>query len=135
MCTLDYKILPKNKGIVITGRGTCEDKNIVIPEEIDGIKVVAIDNRAFRTDDKLFSIQIANTIEHIGETAFYDCKNLKYVLIPAEVHIVGRLAFACCKKLEHIIFGRIGQMDWFAEEVFYCSNNIKNIEIIERKKI
>lgn len=134
MGKLSYKILDKDR-IVITGRGDCEDKNIVIPDEIDGYMVVAIDSCAFRYDKDLNSVQIANTVIHIGESTFYECKNLQYLLIPEETYMVGRYAFGCCNKLKHIIFGRVGQLDWFGEEVFYGCNNIQNIEITRRKRL
>lgn len=128
---LAYRILDKDR-IAITGRGTCENKNIVIPDEIDGYMVVAIDSCAFKYDTSLVSIQISNTVTHIGDCAFYDCKNLKYMLIPEETYIIGTYAFACNKKLEQIILGRVGQLEWFGRDYFYCCNNIKNIEICRR---
>lgn len=131
MCKLAYRVLDKDK-IAITGRGECEDKHVVIPDEIDGYIVVAIDNDAFRYDNILISVKIANTVIHIGDCAFYDCKNLKYILIPEETYIVGSHAFACNKKLEQIVFGRVGQLDWFGKDYFYCCERIKNIEISRR---
>ena len=129
---LAYKILPKDKGIVITGRGSCEDKNLIIPEEIDGQKVVAIENGAFKYDKLLVSVKIANTISHIGDCAFYECKNLESMVFPEETYIVGSYAFACNHKLKTIVFGRIGQLDWFGQEYFHCCDKIKNIEICRR---
>ena len=112
MDKLAYRILDKDR-IAITGRGICEDKNIVIPDEIDGYIVVAIDDCAFRYDNTIVSVQIANTVIHIGDCAFYDCKNLKYMLFPEETYFVGSHAFACNKKLQKVIFGRVGQLEWF----------------------
>jgi hypothetical protein len=128
---LSYRIL-NNGNAVITGRGECTDKNIVIPDEIDGHIVAAIETNAFRYDKDLYSIQIANTVIHIGDTAFYECKNLKYLLVCEETYAVGYHAFACCNKLEQIVLGRVGQLDWFGDERFYGCNNIKNIEISRR---
>ena len=125
---LAYRILGNGK-VVITGRGNCTDKNIVIPDKIDGYIVTAIDADAFRYDKDLVSMQVANTIVHIGDCAFYECKNLKYLKIPQETYIVGDHAFSCCNKLQHIIFGCIDQLEWFGKDVFYCSKNIKTIEI------
>jgi hypothetical protein len=125
---LAYRIIDKDKCAII-GRGACEDKNIVIPDEIDGKIVVSIDTNAFIRDKDLISIKIANTIVRIDTCAFYDCKNLKYLLIPEEVFVVGSHAFAMCSKLEHIVFGRKGQLAWFDQDIFYGSERIKLIEI------
>lgn len=131
MGTLAYRILDKDR-IAITGRGNCEDKHIIIPDEIDGYIVVAIDDCAFRYDRDIVSVKIANTIIHIGDCAFYDCKNLKYILFPEETYVVGTHAFACNNKLEQIVFGRVGQLEWFGKDSFYNCNHIKNIEISRR---
>ena len=128
MGVLAYRIIDKDR-IAITGRGGCEERNIVIPDEIDGYMVVAIDDCAFRYDRMLESVKIANTVIHIGSSAFYDCKNLRAVWIPEETYIVGEKAFGCNNNLHKIIFGRHGQLDWFAKEYFYGCNHIKYVEI------
>ena len=65
----------EDKTCKITGakEGTVD---LVIPAEIDGYKVVAIDNRAFWSNPEIESVQIADTVETIGQlvfskTAFY----------------------------------------------------------------
>ena len=109
---LAYRILDKDR-CSIAGIGDCTDKYLIIPDEIDGRMVIAIDDCAFRYDKQLISVTIPNTVIHIGASAFYDCKNLKELIIPEEVFVVKDHAFGCCRKLENIIMGRIGQLDWF----------------------
>ncbi len=44
--------------------------DLVIPAEIDGYKVVAIGNRAFDKNTNVESVQIPDTVESIGQSAF-----------------------------------------------------------------
>jgi hypothetical protein len=128
---LSYRNIDKDK-CIITGIGNCTDKYLIIPDEIDGRIVAAIDNCAFRYDHQLISVTIPPTVVQVGSSAFYGCKNLKELIVPEELYVVKEHAFACCQKLENIIFSRIGQLDWFANDIFYGSNNIKSIKIVSK---
>ena len=44
--------------------------DLVIPAEIDGYKVVAIENRAFQKNTEIASVQLPDTLERIGQSAF-----------------------------------------------------------------
>jgi hypothetical protein len=71
----------------------------VIPEEVNGYTVTAIDDYAFMNDwgtDELTitSIDIPNTIKKIGKFAFYNCLLLKKLTIPASVETIGEQIIA-----------------------------------------
>ena len=73
--------------------------DIVIPEEVNGYTVTAIDDNAFMNDwgtDELTisSIDIPNTIKKIGKFAFYNCNLLKKLTIPASVETIGEQIIA-----------------------------------------
>ena len=73
--------------------------DIVIPEEVNGYTVTAIDENAFMNDwgtDELTitSIDIPNTIKKIGKFAFYNCLLLKKLTIPASVETIGEQIIA-----------------------------------------
>ena len=51
----------------------------VIPEEINGVKVTKIGERAFESCANLTSIQLSNSVISIGEWAFWDCSSLTSV--------------------------------------------------------
>lgn len=122
-----YEVVSEeDKTCKITGakEGTVD---LVIPEEIDGYKVVFIDNRAFQKNTEIASIQLSDTVERIGQsvfssTAFYkDDANWEngvlYIdnfVIAAKTTLEGELAikdgttlmadaaFRNCKKLTKI---------------------------------
>ncbi|MDD4290995.1 MAG: leucine-rich repeat domain-containing protein [Clostridia bacterium] len=48
------------------------------------------------------SITLYSSLVSVGDMAFYDCKNLKSVLIPYSVELIGNGAFAGCSNLANI---------------------------------
>ena len=54
---------------------------LTIPSNVNGYTVVGISNEAFRGHRGITSVTIPNTIEYMGEYAFFECYNLKTVHI------------------------------------------------------
>jgi len=80
----------------ISERGTITkykgwDSAVVIPETINGVRVTAIGNGAFASND-LTSVTIPNGVTGIGDEAFSGNK-LTSVTIPASVTYIGQNAF------------------------------------------
>lgn len=80
---------------------------IKVPAEINGFPVTAIGELAFNYGERYSGvapkkIELPNTLEKIGESAFNSCKKLKEITIPASVKEVGDLAFTACSALENI---------------------------------
>ena len=87
-------------------------KKIVVPEEIDGVKVTTIGYMkqimsnahggiAF-ADPYVEKIVLPNTIVKIGQDAFAGCSNLKSINIPDSVTSIGAHAFYNCNSLKSI---------------------------------
>jgi len=104
---------------------TGQPTNVVIPEEIDGVTVVAIRYNAFYNCSSLTSITIPNSVSSIGFYGFYNCialtsislpnaiteiqentfqgcSSLVMITIPIGVTSIGNSVFANCKKLKEI---------------------------------
>ena len=77
-------------GIRITGF-TGTDRAVVIPEEVNGRRIVAIGDRAF-LNRQLTSVTIPNSVTSIGNEAFRD-NQLTSVTIPNSVTSIGQYAF------------------------------------------
>ena len=70
---------------------------------------------------KLRSIELPNSVTHIGQAAFYECKGLKSVTIPNTVTSIGNDAFHSCTGLESVtIPNSVTSIGWYA--FMYCSN-------------
>lgn len=76
----------------ITGY-TGNDKKLVIPSEINGIKITEICSYAFRDCTSLTNVTIPNSVTYIGEGAFYECTSLESITIPDSVTSIGMVAF------------------------------------------
>ena len=86
--------------VTVTGNGTLaieryygNDKEFVIPSEIDGIPVTEIHDYAFEGCKSLTSVTIPDTVTIISNEAFIDCPMLKEVTIPASVKEISNHAF------------------------------------------
>jgi hypothetical protein len=81
---LTYTVNADGKTCSVTGQGTCKDKEIVIPEEINGYKVTEIitettDSSGCYTsgfDKAIKSVNIPDSVTRIGYAAFKGCKSL-----------------------------------------------------------
>lgn len=72
---------------------------LVIPDN-----VTQITSRAFG-DTKISELQIGNGVTKIGGSAFYNCKNLKHVVLPDAVEFIGSTCFGACSNLAFLQLG------------------------------
>lgn len=80
-------------------------EEIVIPEKIDGVDIVAIGDKAFYEYDSLMSITIPNSVTNIGDSAFYNCTSLTSITIPNSVVSIGYNPFFGCTSLTYNVKG------------------------------
>ncbi len=122
---MGYSFRKKSKSIRITNyHGQAE--TLILPSEIDGIKVNEISTKAFYQDQHVKQLQIPGCIKKIGEYAFAEsqlescifadgmayipkgafskCKSLSRVALPWNVAEIRENAFENCKKLEFMLF-------------------------------
>lgn len=72
---------------------------LVIPQTIDGRKIVRIGDYALSKKAKLNSVVLPESVESIGSSAFEDSVDLKKVTLPDGVTKIGPSAFYGCSKL------------------------------------
>lgn len=86
-----YYNFSSDNTIIISGctEGT---KTLIIPDEINGIMVTAIDDYAFQNCGNLEYVEISSNVKTIGKKAFEGCKNLKSITIPENVEHIGDYA-------------------------------------------
>lgn len=75
---------------------------LVIPEEIDGHKVIALGDNAFKGKKLLEYVEIANTVTYIGSQCFESDKELVNVKLSSNIKRMESGAFGNCTSLTEI---------------------------------
>ncbi len=140
-----YTYTVSGNTVTITGVDDV-DGVVEIPSEIDGKRVVAIDDGAFGGSSKIFEIRIPNTVTRIGamcfaysssirtvylpsslksvsEGAFYQASGLECVALPAGVTVIESKAFAQCPKLTSVSVPR--SVTRIADDAFLGSRLVR----------
>ena len=100
--------------------------NVVIPSEINGLKVTAINHGAFKECTTLKSVTIPDSVTSIGGSAFSYCRNLTSVTLSNGVTSIDWGAFNCTGLTSITI---PDSMTSIGEMVFGNCTNLKNITI------
>ena len=118
VCGADAKWYYKDNVLVIKGTGDITDPTwnyeekdalsinwLIIDEGITSICGDAFYNHYSNNNnctDKLSKVILPQTLESIGNNAFYNCTSLKTIEIPSGVTKIDEHAFFCCTSLENI---------------------------------
>lgn len=62
-----------------------------------------IDHDAFEDCEQLRRVELPNTVDRIGDWAFYRCKALETMVVPSSVTTIGDRAFSHCKSLKTLL--------------------------------
>lgn len=68
-----------NNGITITGKGEEENKEIIIPDKINGKPVTEIGDKAFANREDLISVKIPDSVTKIADNAFEGSTNVTII--------------------------------------------------------
>ena len=123
----DYTYYVNGDGTVVISGWKGADKEIVIPDEIDGRKVTTIGNWAFSHCEGLTSIKIPDSVTTIGDEAFSDCKGLTTIVIPDSVTSIGNQAFKRCSSLTSIELS--DSLTTIGHEAFSDCSSLTSIEL------
>ncbi|HJJ00621.1 MAG TPA: leucine-rich repeat protein [Coriobacteriaceae bacterium] len=66
---------------------------LIIPDELDGHKVVGIGSNSFKSNAYLMTVQIPDSVTSMGDFAFAYCPALSSVNLPASLKTLGAAAF------------------------------------------
>lgn len=88
-----------SNGIEIT-KYLGHEKNVVIPDEIDGARVYRIGDGAFANNTDIETVVMSNNVAEIGSEAFLNCNNLKMIQVSWNVNTIEQSAFEGCVSLK-----------------------------------
>lgn len=120
-----YTLLKDNETVVSITKYVGREKQLIIPEKIDGNKVILIGDSAFCYCDKIESVEIPAGISSVGVCAFGGCKKLNTVVIYGETTEIKYSCFIDCSDKLNIYC----KSNSLAEK--YAKENSLNYETIE----
>lgn len=106
--------------------GTPIEEKVIIPDEINGYPVTAIEQNAFIGSD-LTEIVLPDTIKIIDAGAFYGCIFLNKINIPENLEYIGEEAFTYCSSLKEISINS-PQIN-VSQYAFYNCWELKNVNL------
>ena len=119
-----------NSGEMITGLtdyGKNKYTELIIPAEIDGVKITFIGSSAFSGCSGLTSVTIGNSVTSIGDYAFYCCSGLTSITIPDSVKSIGDYAFSDCSGLMNVTIP--GSVTSIGESAFHGCCGLTSVTI------
>ena len=123
--------LDDNGNATITGY-TGNVSALVIPEEIDGHKVMKLGNGVFEKHQEIVSVQIPDSITSIGVSAFRNCSNLENVNLPKNLISIGNRAFFNCVSIKNISIPKtLVDVDTYGWNWWYPFEGCSNLERVE----
>lgn len=102
---LEFELNENKTAYILTGSGTCEDTEIIIPPSHNDLPVVAIGENAFNYRSGITSVIIPDGVTSIKDNAFYFCYNLERISIPDSVTVIGDNTFSGCTGLLIVTVG------------------------------
>ena len=82
------------------------ERDVVVPDNVDGVPVTRIGDEAFSYRDGTENIQtvvLPANVTSIGDNAFLYCKGLTTVTLPAGLLSIGESAFYGCEQLTEVL--------------------------------
>lgn len=122
-------IIPKDI-IVIDGFAFCGCTDLAGISIPNGVTTIC---RGAFSESGLISVDIPNSVTHIGEFAFQSCKKLLSVTIPESVTVIDEVAFSSCDTLQSLTI--LGNGTHISKWSFAECHQLKDVYIYSPYKL
>lgn len=123
---LYFELNPEENGYILASLEFCKEKEIVIDGH-KGLPVVDIGFEALKDNQNIVKLTLSGEIKTLPEKSFYNCPNLKTVIIKDKLTHIGAYAFENCTSLETVQIGNgVTLIDKFA---FNNCTSLKNLTL------
>jgi len=113
--TLEFTLSDSREFYIVTGIGTCDRTEVIIPETYGGKPVKEIGFAAFAGANygtgesqtrcrNITRFILPDSITEIGKAAFMNCRLLRHINLPDSITVIQDQVFSQCRALEHIQF-------------------------------
>lgn len=99
---ISYNMSRNETVYTVNGIGDCTDTDVVIPEEHEGLPVVAVEKSAFSGNTEITSVVLPESVNFIGRGAFYGCTSLASFVLPKQVTDISIYTFFGCTSLSSV---------------------------------
>ncbi len=100
----DYEYCFLEDGSAKILKYTGNESVVFLPEKLEGKKVSAIGESAFKDNGQINQVIFPTGIIVIGDSAFEGCVELQYAFLNKELREIGYRAFGGCTSLEEMTF-------------------------------
>lgn len=122
-----YEYEEMQRGLKILRYVDFDEDVVVIPNVIEGKKVIAIGNHAFKGCVGIEKIIISEGIEILGNGVFLNCKGLKEVVLPSTLRRIGTTDLTGCAAILGSMSKYDGAFEYTALESISIPNSVKYI--------
>lgn len=121
----EYEETPR--GIKILRFDDFDESVVVIPNVIEGKKVIAVGNHAFKGCVGIEKVIVSSGIEILGNGVFLNCKGLKEVVLPKTLKRIGTTDPTGCPKILGSLTKFDGAFEYTALESIDIPDSVKYI--------
>ncbi len=123
---------PNSNGDITVYKYIGNESTLVIPDTIDGKRVVAIAEKAFSSNKTLISLTLPETVKEIGYGAFGNT-NIEKITFPKSMTHIDKCAFVFCQKLSSLTLPE--GIEAVEECTFRYCESLKSISIPSTVKV
>ena len=101
---LKFTLSENSEYYVLSGKGTCEDVDIIVPSYYNSLPVKEIGEEAFKDDVTIKSVNVDIQLTKIGASAFKGCSTLETFTFTNYLEQIDARAFEACKSFKDFKF-------------------------------